>query len=346
MKDRLVFIISGEHPTLPAAEVKAILEAENLGYRVVEESFKLLILEASSLSLAKVASRSVLYEVCGVLIFRCPNDLEQIVKQTKQTDFTQHIGSGESFAVRLARAAGAAGHLKREAVERTIGKHILEGTTNTKVDLRNPSKLLMGFISDDGFTFFLATHSRARKAIASRRARKRPVFHPATMQPKLARCMVNLARVREGQLLFDPFCGVGGILIEAGLINCHVVGTDVSRRMAEGSLRNLRFFKINRSNMLVADAVNPPLRQVDRIATDLPYGRGASTLGLTTKKLTEGFLPVCLNLLPRGGYLSLGFPSAVEVLKLGEKLGFDIVESHSIRVHRSLTRRIAVFRKR
>ncbi len=44
------------------------------------------------------------------------------------------------------------------------------------------------------------------------------------MSPKLARCMVNLTGVKENDLVLDPFCGTGGILIEAGIMGARVIG--------------------------------------------------------------------------------------------------------------------------
>ncbi|MFH1546481.1 MAG: methyltransferase domain-containing protein [Patescibacteria group bacterium] len=39
--------------------------------------------------------------------------------------------------------------------------------------------------------------------------------------------------------VYDPFCGVGGILVEAALLGCRVVGSDLDPRMVEFSQKNL-----------------------------------------------------------------------------------------------------------
>ncbi len=50
------------------------------------------------------------------------------------------------------------------------------------------------------------------------------------LPPKLARMMVNLARVHEGDILLDPFCGTGTVLMEAGLVTHakEFIGADIS----------------------------------------------------------------------------------------------------------------------
>jgi len=44
--------------------------------------------------------------------------------------------------------------------------------------------------------------------------------------------MVNLSGARREVL--DPFCGTGGVLIEAGLIGLEVYGFDIQQSMVEG----------------------------------------------------------------------------------------------------------------
>ncbi|MDD5109958.1 MAG: methyltransferase domain-containing protein [Patescibacteria group bacterium] len=63
-----------------------------------------------------------------------------------------------------------------------------------------------------------------------------------TLPPKLARIMVNLARLPAGGSLLDPFCGSGTILTEAVLAGVGTVaGTDISERAVTQSLGNLQW---------------------------------------------------------------------------------------------------------
>ena len=82
MKENLFFVVSGEHQTLPSSEVKAILEAEGMRYRVRKQSFKLLSLEAPVEALEKVNSRSSMCEGCGIELFECGGNLEEILSKT------------------------------------------------------------------------------------------------------------------------------------------------------------------------------------------------------------------------------------------------------------------------
>ena len=346
MKENLFFVVSGEHETLPSSEVKAILEAEGMRYRVRKQLFKLLSLEAPTEALQKVGSRSSMCEACGIELFECGGNLEEILRKINETEFSKVIAGNQSFAVRIKRAAGTSRDLRRDILERKIGEAVLRATRNAVVNLREPDRVFLGVLSDGRFLFGVMTHMRRRGSIAARRPRRRPVFHPATMPPKLARCMVNLARPMRGQLLLDPFCGVGGILIEAGLVGCRVVGCDIKLEMLKGCLKNLEFFRISPVGVARADARNLPFGSVNCIVTDPPYGKSASTLGLTTANLLKSFLHNAGDQLLENGFLSLASPKTVGVGEFGRDAGLELVENHYVYVHRSLTREIAVFRKR
>ena len=165
------------------------------------------------------------------------------------------------------------------------------------------------------------------------------------MQAKLARVMVNLAQPKIGDLVLDPFCGSSGMLVEAGLIGCRVVGFDAKPHMLRGGLRNLRHYGTNLEGVVIADARHPPITKVDCIVTDPPYGRAASTLGTVTLRIAEDFLDAAVNLLPRGARICMAAPKTVNLGEVGEKAGFKHMESHFMYVHRSLTREVVVFKK-
>lgn len=63
------------------------------------------------------------------------------------------------------------------------------------------------------------------------------------LPPKLARIMVNLARVKDGETILDPFCGNGTVLMEGALITKaqHIIGSDIEERQSASSLKNLEW---------------------------------------------------------------------------------------------------------
>ena len=340
---KLFFLLSGEHPTLPFSELKSILEAEGHTYRILERLTQVLRVEANIDSVKSVKSRSAMTRVCCLELFSCDAILAEILKNMRSASLEGFIEHGESFAARVRRVKGAAPHLIGVELERKLGELVLNKAKKTKVNLTAPQKTFFGILTDNRFVFGLKIAEISPKPFVERRPRKHPFFHPTAMPAKLARCMVNLAQPKRGDLVLDPFCGTASILVEAWLIGCRVVGFDVQSRMVRGSLQNLLHYGVKPHGIAVADARHLPAAKVDCIVTDPPYGRSATTLGWSTRRIVEDFLSAIGDMLPRGRRICMASPKSIRLGKIGKESGFKHIESHFVYVHRSLTREITVF---
>lgn len=211
------------------------------------------------------------------------------------------------------------------------------------VDLHSPA-------SDVRLVFSGEVHvgrllSSVDRAAFEARMNKRLPFHcPVSLHPKFARALVNLTRVPAGGSLLDPFCGTGAILAESYLAGLRSVGTDLSERMIEGARANLAHIGADATVTAcdvgsIMDAVGP----VDGVATDPPYGRSTSTNGEPLDDLYPRSFDAFANVLGRGSRLAIAVP---EVSVLESAGGFRHLESHPLRVHRSLTRNFCVLERR
>ena len=342
---KLFFLLSGEHPTLPLSELRAILEAEGYEYRILERLIQVLRIKADIESEEAVKSRSAMTRVCGLELFSCDATVTSILEKTRSASLEGLIERGESFAVRVRRIKGTAPNIARLELERKLGKIILNKAKGAKVSLTNPQRTFFGVLTENRFVFGLKMTEISAKPFIERNPQKRPFFHPSAMLAKLARCMVNLARPRVGDLVLDPFCGTASILVEAGLIGCRVMGFDVQSHMVRGSVQNLLHYGLEPDGMAVADACHLPVTETDCVVTDPPYGRSATTLGWTTRQLVEEALSAINGRLARGRRICIASPESIRIGEIGEKLGLKHVESHLLYVHRSLTREISVFER-
>ncbi len=340
---RLFFVISGEHDTLPSAELRAILSSEKIPFSTVHSTSKLLVIDAPSVALNAISERSLMAESCGTVILET-STRESLIQELVGSSLPECKVEGKSFVVRSLRVPGSDKRLRREKLERDIGAVLLSAAGNTKVSLKNPDKTFLAILSPGRITFGVI-HTRRRKGeIHARRPRKRPFFHPSTMQPKLARCMVNLARARPGGLLLDPFCGAGGHLIEGALIGCRILGLDISDRMIRGTKKNLKGFGLQADGLVKADARYLPFSHVDSIVTDMPYGRASSTAGLDREYLVNAFLKNASRTLNPGEHACVATFSPLDINR-SESCGFLLEESYQVYVHRSVTRHISVLRR-
>jgi len=342
---KLFFLLSGEYETLPASELTAILEAEGYAFELVDKLDQVVRLEADQNSVKAVQRRSAYTRICALELFACDAQESAIMKAADSTSFQNVLGEGESFAVRVKRVRTYAEKIGTVALEGKLGKHILPNTVKTKVNLKAPDKTFIGILTSEKLVFGVKLAEIAAKPFVERRPRKKPFFHPSAMPSKLARCMVNLAHAKAGELVLDPFCGTGSVMIEAAFIGCRVLGFDVQRRMTKGCLKNLKHFHIEPEGVVMADARRPPLEKVDCLVTDPPYGRSATTMKLTTKRIVEEVLSSARALLREGQRICIASPKTLNIARIGEELGYKHLESHFAYVHRTLTREIAVFEK-
>jgi tRNA (guanine10-N2)-dimethyltransferase len=341
----LFFLLSGENETLPASELTAILEAEGYAFELVEKLDQVVRLEADQNSVKAVKHRSAYSRICGLELFTCEAQESAIMKTADSTNFQNVLTEGESFAVRIKRVRTYAEKIGTVALEGKLGKHILQNTAKTKVNLKAPDKTFIGVLTSEKLVFGVKLAEIASKPFVERRPRKKPFFHPSAMPSKLARCMVNLAHAKAGELVLDPFCGTGSVMIEAALVGCRVLGFDAQRRMTKGCRKNLKHFSVDPEGLMMADARVPPITKVDCIVTDPPYGRSATTMKSTTRRIVEEVLFAARVMLREGQRICIASPKTLNIARIGAELGYKHLESHFAYVHRTLTREMAVFQK-
>ena len=166
----------------------------------------------------------------------------------------------------------------------------------------------------------------------SRRPSLRKYFHPSALDPRLCRIMVNLARVRENDLILDPFCGTGGILLEAQRMGIRTIGLDVVRKMCGGAKQN------GVEEVVRSDSLKIPIKKsAHAIVTDIPYGSSTHlSQKITSYKLVSDLISRKIYSAKR--IVVMCKDSDLENIS-NAKLG---CETYCYRQHKSLTRCIVV----
>jgi len=284
----------------------------------------------------------------------------EMLKLIKNADIDDIMEQGHTFAVRVnikvknRFLAGEKKPLSLEMdLERKAGEIIKQ--KGYKVNLTNPSKTFVLLFTKQTCFFCLLLHSVDKKQFEARKPHLRPFFSPGVIMPKFARALVNLSGIKGKELFLDPFCGTGGILIEAGLIGARLIGIDVQEKMVRGAEENLKAYGLN-GDLIVGDASKIVLQDnsVDAIVTDMPYGRSSliSGLGYFTAESRSGFLKTlyqnALNeihrvLKARGKVVVIS--NSYSIYSLSREHNFIALENHKYRVHKSLNRHIAVLEK-
>jgi len=326
---RIVIELSGEHPTLPRAEALAAMAAEGVDVRSVIFGPHVLRLDATG-PVERAARRLGLAHIVSEEL--ASGDLDTILGFARSVDL-----AGQSFRV---RARGLDVDLDLPSVEATVGAEL--GRTG-RVNLDQPTNDYRLLVGTD-FLLGQVLHRIDRSRLEATKVAHRPFSLPISLHPKFARALVNLARVPTAGVVLDPFCGTGGILLEASAMGLRGVGSDVHRKMVVGARSSLRLGGAT-ADLAVADAGRLPLRSggVHGIATDPPYGRAASTRGEPIGRLYSRAFRAFAELLPAGKYVAVPLPSE-KMIDVGSE-SLDLVEVHTLRVHRSLVRHFCVFVK-
>lgn len=324
------FELSGEHPTLPLAEAVSTCHAEAPSFSVEASGPGYAIVRFPGERLQAIGGRLALTHRIGEHLGSF--SLEGLLEHAPEVLLPEG-----SIAVRVKRQGESFPDIDCNRLASKLGGLMASGR---KVDLVRPD-LEVRIVLSDRLHLFLTRYAVDRTSFEQRKVAERPFFSPISLHPRYARALVNLTRVKRGERLLDPFCGTGGILIEAASIGVRAVGSDISPEMVEGCKDNMRHFGLEWDEVEVADvgSIDEVFDDVTAVATDPPYGRSASTRREPVQDLYARALPAISKILAPGSgagvVLPRPCPSSHENLVLRE--------SHHQRVHRSLTRHYCLF---
>jgi tRNA (guanine10-N2)-dimethyltransferase len=317
---KLIFELSGEHPTLPVAELECVGE-------VLEVRPQVAVAECPDPgATGRLALTHAVLEFLGSSGPTLP-ELSLLLRDLS-------LSTDRPFAARVKRMAGSEVREPVPAIERLAGT-LIEGP----VSLTRPEVEFRLILSGDRIYVGQVLSRIDRGGFDRRRPSNRPFFHPGVMLPRTARAMVNLSLVRPGDTLYDPFCGTGGLLGEAALTGAFPIGSDADPAMLAGCLMNYPTIPL-----FLADARAIPLRggSADAIVTDLPYGTSSWIRSPNLDDLYAGALGEMHRVLQHSRRAVV--VTHRDIAGIASSC-FTVLQVHRQRVHKSLTRRVTVLRK-
>lgn len=223
--------------------------------------------------------------------------------------------------------------------DKDLAKIIWHKLNNPNVDLKNP-KTGIEIFEKKGKIFCGLLLWENKEVFSERKAHKRPFLHPTAMDPKLARALINLTSIKKGVIL-DPFCGSGGILIEAGIMGLKPEGIDLDKVMINRTEKNLSYFKIKDYFLKVGDATKLN-KNIKYLVTDLPYGKNSKAVEL--QNLYSSFLIVLEKNL--SGTAVVCFPDFCNPGNLIKKSNLKVTGKYSVYMHKSLTKLIYTLKRK
>ncbi len=324
------FELSGEHPTMPLAEAFSLISMQK-GAEPLQSGPGYVICALKEDQLDDVCERIALTHRIGRHLLTCEyKDLWNVAKD-------MDIPKG-TFSIRVKRFENAMSNVDTRALINRLGAVLKE---NNKVDLNNPDNEVRVFLSDR-VSIYIVDRTIDRKALEARKVAERPYFSPISLHPRFARALINMSGVKSGDRMLDPFCGTGGVLLEAASMGILPIASDISEAMVEGCRSNLAHYGYELHDSAVCDIGDIPdhFGHLKAVVTDPPYGRSTSTRGEELEHIYRRALEASFDVLADNGVLGITLPYALDVIK-----GYQERYRFSQRVHRSLTRHYHVLSK-
>lgn len=257
---------------------------------------------------------------------------------------------GKSFAISASRLHKT---FKLPEELKELAGPIFDQFKNPKVDLKKFGVRFHYFYENEEIFYFTTEIYHNDMDYLERMPKYRPVVMPYTLKSDMARAAINLLNLKSGTIL-DPFCGIGGILLEAYDMDFNVIGNDIS-------WNDLKYFKQNfihyypnsfdsksikdESNIqtvtrTLADSSTIFLKEntIDGIVSDIPYGKSCRKLG---KNLYEDFLNSAKTYLKPNARLVIIYANFLEFRELAKK-HFTEIEEIDHYINKSMTRHILV----
>jgi len=311
---QVVFELSKEHPTLPVAQVRGCIGSYHENYEEIYHN-GIYIADMDERYIKKICSRLAM-----------------------SFSINKFVGIGIKSLKNLKIKGTFKVEGGRSIQRKEIGAEIVKNL-GLKAEMKNPENVVKIFAGRGEIMITEEICRINRSQFEERRASKWPFPLPTAMHPRIARTLVNLSGIKDGNTLLDPFCGAGGILIEGGLIGCRVKGVEIKKDAAIGCEKNLKHYGIEDYEIMTGDMREFDLSGVDAVVTDFPYGR-SSHLSDKMEKLYEEAIEKIADWTSKA---VIGMPS-LDFLPLVENY-FDVIAIHPARVHKSLTRFFYILRK-
>lgn len=259
------YFLAGENLELAEADLEGFLQSQEVDEKP-ERKGRIAFTEAEPMQLKRLALT------------------HEIVEVLNRGELDTGYQPETSYAVRSEDFGG-----KIEGVEEELGEKL--STEENEVDLESPDEVIRVYALEDEYIIGRLVEDIDRSLFQQRKNQERPFSSPVSLDPVLARVLVNLSGVKLGEKLLDPFTGTGGILLEAGLCGIDVYGADMQQEMVEGARENLEEYGIIRHDIRQAEfsELEEEFEDVEfnSLVTDLPYGRASKKENKVVEEFVE-----------------------------------------------------------
>ena len=330
MTSEYLFELGGENKELAKIEARELLKTEGYNPETGFEEGQIVIIKTSQkLALKTIRRLGMTKRVSRIIHSSEEKDIGKVIEQLPTLDLGK-----SSFAIRQIRR----NVISERKIAIKIGRKI---PIENEIALDNPDVKILFYTGSKTIISILEENSTtAYKSCLEHHVRYRPYFSPISIHPRIARSMVNLANCSPNDTVLDPFCGTGGILIEAADMGIKAKGMDLLEKMIVNSKGNLEYFGLE-GKIKKGDVEESKNQSFEAIVTDPPYGIASSTGGEKISELLQRTMNIFSEAMEKGKRIVM----AISNPELIQTTNFKKIYQFEWYIHKSLTRYIMVLEK-
>jgi len=330
MREKYLLELGGENIELGKYEALELFKFKKYSPKLEKGYGKIIIISTSKKIEKTIINRlSMTKRISNIIFASSKNNVQYILNDLEKIN----IGD-KSFAIRQI----GQNDLNSEKTAILIGEKI---SKKNKTELDNPQITVL-FYQNNGFFISLCNKNwdTGYKKCLRHHISHRPYFSPIGIHPRIARAMVNLSNCDGKKPLIDPFCGTGGIMIEAADMGLDITGIDLKEKMVEYSKGNLKHYGFE-GNLINSDFEEINNQDFSSIVCDPPYGIASTSGGENIEELMKRSLDVFQRKLNKGQRLVIAV-SNPDIIK---HPNLKLLYKFEWYIHKSLTRNIIVLEK-
>ena len=356
------FFVLGRNPVLSKAEILSYLEARGIKSRelIFEDNYLVLEYEDKDYILSIQELGGAIK--AGKILFEAKNhrDLLRLLDEHEND-----VAPSEKFSYGLY----GQNHDEEDVIKKsfkTQGKLAMLRHGRTSIKFEN---MEVASLPNAEFSFFMHRDTKIQDGIIhfgvvdqdydyseiKKRDMKKPERRESlAISPRLAKILINLSQAQPGQLLLDPFCGVGSILIEGIMKGINVYGIDKDKKAIESAKRNLKWIESEYDvdgtyKLFNEDSRNMPNLRIDAVATETPLTPSGDALRKKPSdkeavQMMKGFESIIVPILKRisqikkpGARIAITFPRVREhvpdIFSIKKQTGLKLYEPKNVNTY-------------
>jgi tRNA G10 N-methylase Trm11 len=267
------FFILGRNPELSRAELYSYLQARGMQFNEIFTEDNFLVVELDKDILFDIQDFGGIIKLGKITAEGSTDKIEKYLEKEEvipADKFTYSIlGNGEEGILiqkfKNERKKAVIRH-GRKALKMESGDLLFLPNAEFEIFFHSPK-------NSDKYYFGLTQQDYSYEEVKARDMKKPVRREELAISPRLAKILINLSQIREGELLVDPFCGVGGILQEAILRKIDGYGVDMDKKAIESAKKNILWIEKNFNvkghyKLIASDSKFMENVQADGIATE------------------------------------------------------------------------------